>query len=678
MKLSQYAILAMMMLAIVCVTGCSDDDDPVDPGVPEDPHVATVVVDPETITFTAIGEDVQFDAAAFDQNGAAIDTVFTWQSSDDGVVFVGQDGAAVATGLGTASIYVTAGSATDTAEVTVTLASGPVREWIAAGSGNWEDAANWSDDAVPGAGDVAVITATGDYTVTLNGDVDVEALVLGAGSGTQILDTNGNQLQLTTCGLLDGAEMEVSGHLIVQGDLAWSGGVIMGSGQMEIQSGAELHAIGNPLELQTDVDNRGTISVGAGASLRVNQMLECSSGAIIDLQGDASLTVQNNGNLSNAGTIRKSQGAQEATLFASSAEFSSTGSLRVDTGSLWITGGSLRGTIEIDGDAILRQSGQTTIPNVNSQGDGPFVIGGSVTMGTFETDIVTFRHLILDSGTLPGITGPGGLLINHTFTWRRGTVAELGSLNTQVGSQTTLENTGTSALSATTWHVHGEVTSDTIVNLTLAEGATISIEYAGRWFQSTAGTVNQGLGAPGSFDVIGEFRRTGEGAFVVETAFDCSGTMNLVEGTLTVKGAFTLFDSGIMTGGSTEVPDLATAQLYVVDASSAVMSGTIRPDLGGQPAHMAINGNVVLGSLFKLELDVPVNGDIPAESLTFLRGGQVLDGTLELNVMALPDVGWESRVVSMQSGTGTFDVTFTNDNPFEEILQDDRGVLLIR
>ena len=84
---------------------------------------------------TTIGEDAQFDASALDQNGTPIDTVFAWQSSDDGVAVVGQDGVVVATGLGTAEVYAMAGNAVDTADVTVTLAGGPVHEWVAAASG---------------------------------------------------------------------------------------------------------------------------------------------------------------------------------------------------------------------------------------------------------------------------------------------------------------------------------------------------------------------------------------------------------------------------------------------------------------------------------------------------------------------------------------------------------------
>jgi hypothetical protein len=678
MTASRYLLLILAMLAIASLAGCSDDDDdPVDPGVPEDPRVATVAIAPETVTFPAIGEDEQFDATAFDQYGAVIDTVFTWQSSNEDVVVVGQDGVAIAIGLGTAEVYAMAGSATDTADVTVTLGGSAVREWIAAGSGNWEDKANWSDSQVPGAGDVAVITAAGDYTVTLGVDVDVETLVLGAGSGTQILDTNGNELQFTTGGLYVGAELMVSGNTIMQGDVAWTGGTITGTGLLEIQSGAELHAVGNPLELEVDMDNLGTISVGKGASLRVNKRMDCSSGSLVDLQGDAFLTVQNKGDFISSGTIQKSLGEAEANIIVSSvddASFSLTGSLLVEAGSLAISGGSLSGRIYIDGAALLRQSGNTDIPSANMQGDGPLVIGGRVNLGTFENQVIDVPHLVLDSGSAPAISGVASLLINHTFVWRQGVVAELGSLNTQINSQTTFEK-GIKAISGTIWNISGNVAGDSNVDISLRDGALISVEFAGRWMQSTGGTISQGSGDVGRFDVIGEFHKTEEGAFVVGTEFTCSGTLNLPAGTLTVQGNFSLFDSGLITGGGTA--DLTqNRRLILIDSPSAVMRGTIRPDLDGQPARMDIQGLVELASTFRLELDVVTSGDFNAESVYFLTSGQEFGGTLALNALAPAADGVDYRVVYSSVAQGEFIVT--GDEQFDTIIQDGTGVVLRR
>ena len=152
MALRRFTVLALSMIMIAGLIGCSDDDDPVDPGVPDGPSIETVVVSPESATFTSIGEDLQFDVVAFDASGSVVDTVFAWQSSDVDVVAIGADGIAVATGLGTAEVYAMASGVADTAAVTVTLASGPVHEWAVGGSGSWQDANNWSSGEVPGGG----------------------------------------------------------------------------------------------------------------------------------------------------------------------------------------------------------------------------------------------------------------------------------------------------------------------------------------------------------------------------------------------------------------------------------------------------------------------------------------------------------------------------------------------
>ena len=50
--------------------------------------------------------------------------------------------------------------------------------WIAGTSGVWTTAANWSSDAVPGAGDTAVVDAPGSYLVSIPGTVSVGDLIL--------------------------------------------------------------------------------------------------------------------------------------------------------------------------------------------------------------------------------------------------------------------------------------------------------------------------------------------------------------------------------------------------------------------------------------------------------------------------------------------------------------------
>lgn len=678
MTFRQLMLWAFMLFASISVIGCSDDDDPVEPIVPEDPRVETVMVSPRSSTFSNVGEEQQFEATAFDQEDAVIDTVFSWRSSDESVAFVEMDGSVVATGVGTAEISVSAGSASDAAAVTVTLDNAPLGEWIATGGGAWDDPANWSNGLVPGADDIAKIAVAGDYTVTLNGNVEVAGLIMGAGAGTQTLALNGNEFRTTNGGLHTGAELNVAGSFVLLGDFAWSGGTIVGGGLLEVISGAELHVVGTSLSLQVDVDNRGTITAGAGARLLVSETLDCKVGGIIDFQGNASVTVQTGGSLINAGTILKSLGTEDAYLTASSGEFSSTGSIRVEEGALLVRGGTLRGTIEIASDATLQQYGDTVLLGVNSKGDGPFVVSGTVELGTFASDIISFRHLILDSGMTNSITGAGSLLVDYRFVWRRGTIHGLNSFTTQVGSQSTLGSTGISILSATNWRITGTVDSDSNVDLKLANGAILVLENQGRWMQSLPGSISQGVGEPGEFLVIGEFHRTGTGGFKISTVLNCEGTLNLVNSSISVYGPFVLRRTGVITGGSTSGGSTIDAQLLVPNSPSVELRGTIRPDLDGDPAYITIHGVVDLHTDFVAEVDVSMSGDIDTETIFFTPGGQVLNGTVSVAVRDFPAEGAEFRVISTQSASGTMEVVYTGNNPISEVIQDARGVLLRR
>jgi Flp pilus assembly protein TadG len=62
--------------------------------------------------------------------------------------------------------------------------------WTNTAGGNWNAAANWSPNQVPGSNDHALTTADGTYTVTVNTAVTIAQLTLGATSGTQTLANN--------------------------------------------------------------------------------------------------------------------------------------------------------------------------------------------------------------------------------------------------------------------------------------------------------------------------------------------------------------------------------------------------------------------------------------------------------------------------------------------------------
>ena len=139
-----------------------------------------------------------------------------------------------------------------------------------------------------------------------------------------------------------------------------------------------------------------------------------------------------------------------------------------------------------------------------------------------------------------------------------------------------------------------------------------------------------------------------------------------------MQGDFNLLESGVITGGGTA--DLAmNPKLILVDAPSAVMSGTIRPDLNGQPARLDIQGLVDLESTFRMELDVMTSGDFNTESVYFLTSGQVFGGTLALHVLAPVEAEVDYKVVYSFAAQGEFAVT--GDEQFDTIIQDHEGVV---
>ena len=110
--------------------------------------------------------------------------------------------------------------------------------WTNTSGGNWNAAANWEPNQVPGVSDNAVITAAGTYTVTLNADVNVASLTCGGPSGTQTLSINGATLTLDGASLaksnavinFNGGAIAGAGELVVEGLFLWTGGTLASTG----------------------------------------------------------------------------------------------------------------------------------------------------------------------------------------------------------------------------------------------------------------------------------------------------------------------------------------------------------------------------------------------------------------------------------------------------------------
>ena len=114
-------LLATVALAALWTVSC--DDEVAAPQPPEPSVPTTITVSPATAELGAPGATVQLTAEVLDQNGVEMDAATVmWASTAADVATVSPSGLVTAVGGGTAAISASAGAASDTARVTVTVA----------------------------------------------------------------------------------------------------------------------------------------------------------------------------------------------------------------------------------------------------------------------------------------------------------------------------------------------------------------------------------------------------------------------------------------------------------------------------------------------------------------------------------------------------------------------------
>jgi hypothetical protein len=483
-------------------------------------------------------------------------------------------------------------------------------------------------------------------------------------------------------GYLDGgAELKVDGQVAIQGEFYWQDGMIIGTGTVEIEPGAELIAVsGTALSLRTDLKNQGLLLLESNSSLQIYQStVENGSGALLDIESDVTILLATAGAIINSGTVSRSGGTGDSWVSGSTESFVSTGRLQIESGRLNLYSGTIQGVVDIGAGAVFQQSGITNIsPYMSNQGEGTFEITGRVVLGENNNDVITINNLIFDSVFGDAISGPGDLHINDSFIWRKGEISGLGDVYTFPNSVTILEGSGMKSIHERRLWIGGALETGSMLDLSLGSGAELLIDGNSDWIHTGSGTIRRSYG--GTSDVVIEknFRKKGNGALTVETDLTCSGTMFLEEGELAVRGAFNFAETGTIIGGGTDTEnDFYNRRLNFISASSVTLAGTIEVDADGAPAYFGIRGSVSIQPTFKVLIDVSNTGSIPAERLTFETGGVELGGTLEVNVQTFPPEGVQYRVVSTLDGIGRFD-SITGADVFYSIIEDERGVLLSR
>ncbi|MFC1535696.1 FlgD immunoglobulin-like domain containing protein [Candidatus Neomarinimicrobiota bacterium] len=195
-------------------------------------------------------------------------------------------------------------------------APGETVTWDGGGEDNfWATAANWSGDAVPGAGDDVVIDLDGAYVSIPYGPITIASLTLGGGGGeaTETLNTlydyNQGGMRLTVTGTVT---VDADGYLNldgwgqgdrVRGDSLITGGGVFNNGTVQLKNGSTIKGdVTNSAIL--NIDNNGytgwTNTIDGNFTNNVTGTINITGGGENGSEG----YLEVRGDLSNTGWIK--------------------------------------------------------------------------------------------------------------------------------------------------------------------------------------------------------------------------------------------------------------------------------------------------------------------------------------------------------------------------------------
>lgn len=258
--------------------------------------------------------------------------------------------------------------------------------WTNTAGGNWNGAANWSPNQVPGSNDTAEITTPGTYTVTLNVSVTLAGLTLGGGSGTQTLAQAANTLTVS--------------NGTIAGTWNWSGGSVGTGSVLSIATNGQVNLSSSASKvLGGTLTNAGSITFGGTGNFQMNGagLLHNLPGALFEQQNDRLMDVISGTPVFvNEGIIRKTI-ATGTTLWQ--LRLVNSGDLHMQSG----TNSYAAGSEFLSGTRFL--------------GAGANLVPGS---SVFQGDL-TSENLVISSGTHSGTNVCSGVV-----RWTGGTLG-LGS-----------------------------------------------------------------------------------------------------------------------------------------------------------------------------------------------------------------------------------------------------------
>jgi hypothetical protein len=544
--------------------------------------------------------------------------------SDGGTVVVspdqptytnGQVVALTATGSGSTPFHAWTGDVvTRSNSITVTMTTNrtlfahflPITfVWTNTAGGDWNVAANWSPNLVPGSNESVLIgggtSASSGPTITENSNVDLVDFTFGSSTFIPVLTG--------------------SGRITISGTGIWNTGTMSGTGSIVVLPGASMslpYSPGIGLVFNRTLENAGSVTWGGG-NLELGGVITNDAGAEFEIGNPASLTSGGTSRFDNAGTLILANGA---TTFNGVA-FNDYGMVDFPGGTLTLSGGGdLAGPLVVPAGSALQLQGGifTSTTNLSITGGGTLLVsaptsatlsgtinvtgsnifsGGSVdftgnytrtnTMtisgatASFDgTGTVSPSTLTLSGGTLGGAQT---VTARNSMSWTGGNMSGTGRTLIPPGASLTVNNLST----------FNSITSRTLDNGGTTTWAGASIVINGGVITNEPGALFQ-VQSPASFNGDGSERFDNAGTLLTmgsgTIAFSgvALNNFNLVE----VQGSTLALRGGGNNAGSISVPAgtvlnyaggtfttsgnpsvSGTGMLLVSGSTSATLGGTV-------------------------------------------------------------------------------------------------------
>ncbi|HND60637.1 MAG TPA: autotransporter-associated beta strand repeat-containing protein [Opitutaceae bacterium] len=520
-------------------------------------------------------------------------------------------------------------------------------EWDGSSSSSWNTGTNWTGNAKPTSGQIAVFNGAGvlQPNVTLNGGNTIAGVQFGSSAsvnynitGAKTLTLSGTvpyiQQQSANAQTLSPSTLALSNTTVV--DITGSGNLTIGSAITStsrnlIKDGTgagKLILTGNNSGLTGSVYVNNGVVQAANTNALGTGTTYITSGAGLELSGGISptnaISVTGTGK-AGAGAIHNVSGTNTA-----SGTITLGGDTRIasDTGSTLNLTGNVTGTnrnLELTGAGNIAVSRITTgTGGVTVNSTGTVTFNGGATANTY-TGTTTVNSGTLSLSKNSGVNAVAGNLVVN------GGTVQLAASN-QIADSASVTLNGTGAL-----NVNGQ--TETLGQLTSTSGTATVALGAGSLTLNGTNNINSSYAGALTGTAGSSLNVTGTGkVYLSGASASYAGTTNVTNGTLNVSGSNQVLGTGavnVSSSGNLQLQGgISLSNAVAINGTGTSSNGAIENFAGNN----TLSGTVTLGGASRVQSD--------AGTLTL--GGTVALGSNTLNVGG----SGTTRVTGAITGTG--------------------------